>query len=105
MSDFVVVTGADELSDPGKMVVEIDDRFVILCKVAGEFYCIDDVCTHDGGTFGEGELYEHAISCPRHGAKFDIRTGQALLMPATEPTVAHKVKVVDGQVFVMLVDQ
>ena len=104
MSDFVAVVGVDELSDPGKKVVEVDERLVIVFKVDGQFYCIDDICTHDGGTFDEGQLCEHTISCPRHGAKFDIRTGKPLTMPATEATVVHNVKVVDEQVFVMLVD-
>ena len=54
-----------------------------LFHVGGEFYCIDDVCTHDGGPLSEGKLEDHAIACPRHGAKFDIRTGKALTMPAT----------------------
>jgi 3-phenylpropionate/trans-cinnamate dioxygenase ferredoxin subunit len=76
----------------------------MITLIDGEVYCIDDTCTHDGGTLGDGEVSGHCIACPRHGAKFDLRTGDALTMPATEPTVSHEVKVEDGKVFVKLND-
>src|SRR6187200_3014578 len=82
MSEFVSVAKTSDLSDPGQLLVEVEDRIVVLFKVGGEYFCIDDVCTHDGGPLSEGRLDNHAIACPRHGAKFDIRTGKALTMPA-----------------------
>ena len=100
MSDFVRVASIAELSDPGKMLVEVDDRMIALFHVAGKFYAIDDVCTHDDGPLAEGQLEGFAIACPRHGAKFDIRDGRVLSMPATQPTVAHEVKVEGDDVFV-----
>lgn len=99
---FQPVAKTTDLTDPGKMLVEVDDRLVALFHVAGQFYALDDVCTHDGGPLAEGELTGCEIACPRHGARFDIRTGAALTMPATKPTVSHEVKVEDGQVFVKL---
>ena len=93
MSDFVRVAKTTDLSDPGQMLLEVEDRIVVLFQVGGEFFCIDDVCTHDGGPLSEGTLDDHTIACPRHGAKFDIRTGKALTMPATVDTAAHEVKV------------
>ena len=103
MSEFVEVANAEDLPDPGRQLVEIDDRVVVLFHVAGNYYCIDDVCTHDGGPLAEGKLCDtYAIACPRHGAKFDIRTGKALTMPATSDTVVHDVKVEQGKVFVKL---
>ena len=104
MSDFVKVAATADLPDPGRHLVEVEDRIVALFHVGGQFYCIDDVCTHDGGPLSEGKLEDHAIACPRHGAKFDIRTGKALTMPATEDTVAHEVKVENGQVYVRIND-
>jgi metal-sulfur cluster biosynthetic enzyme/nitrite reductase/ring-hydroxylating ferredoxin subunit len=104
MSDFVKVASIADLPDPGRQLVEVEDRIVALFHVGGQFYCIDDVCTHDGGPLSEGTLAEFAIACPRHGAKFDIRTGKALTMPATEDTVAHEVKVENGQVLVRIND-
>ena len=82
------------------MILEVEDRLVVLLHIAGEFFCIDDVCTHDGGPLGEGELCGHELACPRHGAKFDVRNGEALTMPATEATVTHEVKVEGDSVLV-----
>ena len=90
---------------PGKQTLAVDDRLVVLLHVGGEFFCIDDICTHDGGPLGEGPIIDHAIACPRHGAKFDIRTGKALTMPATEDTVVHEVKVENGSVFVKITEE
>ena len=75
---------------------------LVLLLVDGTYYCIDDVCTHDGGPLGEGQLCGFSLACPRHGAKFDIRSGDALTMPATEPTVVHEVQVQNGQILVRL---
>jgi 3-phenylpropionate/trans-cinnamate dioxygenase ferredoxin subunit len=100
MTDFVPVCKISELPDPGKMVVEVEDRLVALFHVSGTFWAIDDVCTHDGGPLAEGKLEDHTIACPRHGAKFDIRTGKALTMPATRDTVAHEVKVEGDEVLI-----
>jgi metal-sulfur cluster biosynthetic enzyme/nitrite reductase/ring-hydroxylating ferredoxin subunit len=102
MPAFVRVAAVSELADPGKMLVEVDGDLVALFHVAGRFHAIDDVCTHDGGTLVDGELCDHTIACPRHGAKFDIRTGAALTMPAVRPTRSHEVKEEDGQVYVRL---
>ncbi|MGD9644830.1 MAG: non-heme iron oxygenase ferredoxin subunit [Pirellulales bacterium] len=102
MSDFQRVAAASELSDPGKLLVEVDEQLIALFHVDGKFYALDDVCTHDGGPLAEGQLCGFEIACPRHGAKFDIRDGRALTMPATQPTRSHEVKVEDGQVFVRL---
>ena len=102
MSSFVRVAKVSDLPDPGKMLVEVDDRLVALFKVDGQFFALDDVCTHDGGPLAEGKLENHTIACPRHGAKFDIRNGKALTMPATQPTVAHEVQVAGDEVLVRL---
>jgi len=102
MSEFVRVAKTSELTDPGQMLAEVDDRIVVLMKVGGEFFCLDDVCTHDGGPLSEGSLDNHTIACPRHGAKFDIRSGKVLSMPATEDTVAHEVQVRGEEVWVRL---
>jgi 3-phenylpropionate/trans-cinnamate dioxygenase ferredoxin subunit len=62
----------------------------------GEFYAIDDVCTHDGGPLDQGEIFDDQIECPRHGARFDVRTGKALTLPAIFPIKTYPVKV-EGQ--------
>ncbi|MFV1966272.1 MAG: non-heme iron oxygenase ferredoxin subunit [Pirellulaceae bacterium] len=102
MSEFARVARVSEIPAPGKRVLEVEDRIVVLLHIDGQFYCIDDVCTHDGGTLGDGELCGHALACPRHGAKFDVRNGKALTMPATEDTVVHEVKVEGDDIYVRL---
>jgi 3-phenylpropionate/trans-cinnamate dioxygenase ferredoxin subunit len=104
MADYVAVAQTNEIADPGSLLVEVDDRLVVLIHAAGHWYALDDVCTHDGGPLSDGPLdaAEGTIACPRHGAKFDIKTGAALTMPATKPTVSHEVKVEGSQVFVRL---
>lgn len=104
MAGFVRVAKVSDVSDPGRRLVEVDDRLVVLFHVGGDFFAIDDVCTHDGGPLGEGELEGYEVACPRHGARFDIRDGRALAMPATRPTAAHRVKVEGEDVFVKVND-
>jgi 3-phenylpropionate/trans-cinnamate dioxygenase ferredoxin subunit len=101
-TEFVSVCKVSDLPDPGKIVVEVEDRLVALFHVAGRFWAIDDLCTHDGGPLAEGELTGHVIACPRHGAQFDIRTGRVLSMPATKDTAAHDVKIEGDDVLVRI---
>jgi len=69
-------------------------------NVAGEYYAIEDRCSHDDGPLCEGDWDpdEGVAICPRHGANFDIRTGEALTLPAVEPVATYSVRVVDGVV-------
>ena len=69
-----------------------------------DFYAIDDICTHDGGPLAEGEFKGSEIQCPRHGARFDVRTGKPLCMPAIEPVATHRVEVRDDEIFVEILD-
>jgi 3-phenylpropionate/trans-cinnamate dioxygenase ferredoxin subunit len=104
MSDFVFVAKTTDVPDPGTLLVEVGERLVALIHAAGHFYALDDVCTHDGGPLSEGPVdpQGRTIACPRHGAKFDLKTGAALTMPATRPTVAHEVMVEGDDVLVRL---
>lgn len=102
MNDFVRVASITELPDPGKLTCEVDERLVVVIHTGGQFYCIDDVCTHDGGPLGDGKLCGFELACPRHGAKFDVRDGRAVTMPATEGTVAHEVRVSGNDILVRI---
>ena len=82
--------------------VEIDGQNVLLCNVDGEIYAIQDVCTHDGGALDQGELMGERIMCPRHGAFFDVRTGDALTLPAIFPVQTFKVRIEGEDIFVDL---
>ena len=106
MADFVAAAALSEIPDPGSLLVEVQDRLLVLIHAAGHFYALDDVCTHDGGPLSDGPIdaTEGSIACPRHGAKFDVQTGAALTMPATKPTIAHDVRIEGNQVLVRLSD-
>lgn len=93
-----------ELHDRQPKTFEVDDRYVVVVAIGSDIYCIEDMCTHDGGTLGDGEFIDNCLVCPRHGAKFDVRNGHAMCMPATENTPSHEVRVEGGRVLVRLRD-
>jgi len=93
MSDFIAVAETGDIALGRVMVVEVDGRRIALCNVDGEFFAIDDVCTHDGGSLDQGELYDNVIECPRHGARFDVKTGKVLALPAVKPVNTYAVRV------------
>jgi len=86
---------------PGRVeVVDLDGQAIALCNVDGTFYAIDDVCTHDEGPLDQGVLTGDQIECPRHGARFDVRTGRPVTLPAVIPVHTFAVEVRDGEVYV-----
>jgi 3-phenylpropionate/trans-cinnamate dioxygenase ferredoxin component len=94
------VCPADELP-PGRMkIVHAGQLAVGVYNIGGELYAIEDRCSHDDGPLCEGDwdADEGVVICPRHGANFDIRTGDALTLPAFQPVSTYRVAVVDGQV-------
>ncbi len=101
-NEFQRVATTAEIPEGGFELCEIDDRLVIVFQQNSNFYCIDDVCTHDGGTLSDGEVQGCEIICPRHGARFDIRDGRALSMPATQDTCAHQIRIEDDEIWVRL---
>lgn len=103
-SAFVKVATTSELPEGGHKLVDLDGRAIALFRVDGQYYAIDDLCTHDGGPLVEGEIRGHEVECPRHGARFDVRTGKPLCMPAVEPTPVHKVRVEGDDILVAVED-
>ena len=93
MSGFVVVAKVGEIEEGQVKVVRVGDAAVGVANVDGEFFAFADVCTHDDGPVAEGELDDHIIECPRHGAKFDIRTGAVRQLPAVVPIPVYAVKI------------
>jgi 3-phenylpropionate/trans-cinnamate dioxygenase ferredoxin subunit len=76
-----------------KVIIPRPELRIALANVDGEYYAIDDVCTHDGGPLDQGEVIGDQIECPRHGARFDVRTGKAMTLPAIFPVKTYPVKV------------
>ena len=101
MSDERVAAASDVPPNEVR-VVECGGRSLALSNIDGEVYAIDNVCTHDGGPLGEGEIDGFQIICPRHGARFDICTGAAMTMPAVRATPAHEVRVEGEDVLVKI---
>ena len=101
-ADYVVVATTDELPNGTRKLLEVDGRAIAVFNIAGTYYCIADVCSHDDGPVAEGELDGDSIECPRHGAHFDVRTGKVLSFPAIVDIPAYPVRVEDGEVLVGL---
>ena len=90
---FVTVARVGEIPEGGVKVVRMDDQAIAVFHVGGAYYALDDVCTHDGGPLAEGPIEGCVVECPRHGARFDIRTGAVLSLPATVPVPKYTVRI------------
>ncbi|MBC5824183.1 MAG: non-heme iron oxygenase ferredoxin subunit [Candidatus Eremiobacteraeota bacterium] len=100
MPPFIEVARSEDVPQGKVKVVEVDGRRIALCNYDGAVYAIDDVCTHDRGPLGQGELIGRDIECPRHGALFDVTTGQAVRLPAVRPVRTYPVRQLDGAIAV-----
>ena len=80
--EFIEIAPVAELPNGERLFVELEGRSLVIFNIAGQFFAIGDICSHDDGPVGEGDLEGYNIVCPRHGAEFDVRTGQAVQMPA-----------------------
>jgi 3-phenylpropionate/trans-cinnamate dioxygenase ferredoxin subunit len=96
--EFIPVVALDALEPGERMFFDIDNLPVVIFNVAGQLFAIADVCSHDDGPVGEGEIDDYEIICPRHGARFDLRDGKALSLPAVVDIPSYPVRVVAGQV-------
>jgi len=98
MADWIDVEAAENLIQGGVSLVDVNGIEVAIFNIAGRFYAIEDVCTHDGGTLADGEVQGFEIECPRHGARFDIRTGRVTAPPAWEDISTYPVRIRNGRV-------
>ncbi len=98
MSDWINAVAVGDLPPGEHIVVEVEDAVMVLFNLDGEFFAMEDICTHDGSEISSGCIVDGSIECPRHGARFDIRTGEVTAPPAYEPVDIFPVRVVDGVV-------
>lgn len=98
--EFVEIAPASELPNGERLFIDLGDKPIVIFNIAGQYFAIGDVCTHDDGPLGDGVIEGDHVVCPRHGAEFDIRTGQAVQMPAVVDIPAYPVQVQDGILFV-----
>jgi 3-phenylpropionate/trans-cinnamate dioxygenase ferredoxin subunit len=95
---WIDVAPADDVPRGEHRVYEVDGRFVAVYNVQDQLYAIEDLCTHDGNPLAEGPVEGLEVICPRHGARFCLRTGAALSPPAYEPVATFPVGVADGRI-------
>lgn len=100
MTKMIPVARVEDCLPGCRIHHDFEEESVIILNIDGEFFCIADLCTHDGGPLEDGDLIDHRIECPRHGAQFDIRTGKVVRLPATDPIPTYKVVVEDGVVYI-----
>ena len=90
---YVSVARVGDIPEGGVKVVRVEDQSIAIFRIDGQYYALDDVCTHDGGPLAEGVIEGEQIECPRHGARFNIKTGAVLCLPATAPVGTYAVRV------------
>jgi 3-phenylpropionate/trans-cinnamate dioxygenase ferredoxin subunit len=96
--EYYDIAPASELPNGERLFVEIEGKSLVIFNIAGQYFSIADICTHDDGPVGEGDIEEFKITCPRHGGEFDLRTGKAVQLPVVEDIPAYPVRVVDGMI-------
>ena len=93
MGDFVHVADLKNLPPGALLGVDVAGRAIVLANVDGEIYALDGICTHMEARLAEGSLYEECLMCPVHGGEFDVRTGEAVTLPAVADLMTHRVRV------------
>lgn len=96
--DYYPVCSLEELPSGERLFITFGDFPIVIFNIDGDFFAIEDICTHDDGPLGEGEIDNHEIICPRHGARFDLRTGEVLALPAVKGVHTFPIRVNQGVV-------
>ena len=94
--DFYEIMPSAELPNGKRVFLDLDDIPIVIFNIADEFYAIKDQCSHEDLELGEGDLNGYDLTCEHHGAHFDVRTGEALTLPAVDPVASYPVRVRDG---------
>ena len=96
--EYIEIAPVSELPNGERLFIEVEGKALVIFNVAEQYFAIGDVCSHDDGPLGDGDLEGFNIVCPRHGGEFDVQTGKAVQMPAVVDIPAYPVKVVDGMI-------
>jgi 3-phenylpropionate/trans-cinnamate dioxygenase ferredoxin subunit len=96
--EFVSIGKIEDLKPGERMFVEIDELPIVVFNIADQFFAIADICSHDDGPVGDGDLEGFEITCPRHGARFDVRDGKAKSLPAIVDIPAYPTRIINGQI-------
>lgn len=98
LCDYYEIGDSSEILDGERLILEIDQQPIVVFRIFGELFAIGDVCSHDNGPLGDGEVEGYLVICPRHGARFDIRTGEVKSLPAIVDIPAYPVREVSGKI-------
>jgi 3-phenylpropionate/trans-cinnamate dioxygenase ferredoxin component len=96
-ASWIDVGDADAVSEARPLGVDVDGVAVVVVRCGPELYAVEDRCTHDGESLGEAQVEDCQIICPRHGAHFCLRSGEALTPPAYEPLRTYRVREQNGR--------
>lgn len=99
-NEYVEIAPASELPSGERLFLEVGGKAIVIFNIADQLFAIGDICTHDDGPLGDGDLEGYNIVCPRHGGEFDVRTGKVVQMPAVVDIPAYPVKITEGMIHV-----
>lgn len=102
MADFIKVAALDDVDEGEMYPIEVDGEPVCLTRIDGTIYAFTDNCTHISGPLNEGDLDGCVVTCPWHGAQFDVRNGKVVRGPARQDLYTYPVKVEDNTIFISL---
>jgi nitrite reductase/ring-hydroxylating ferredoxin subunit len=102
MADYVKVATTNEIEPGQARMVDVEGKRIALFNVDGEFFALDNTCTHRGGPLAEGKVSGHEVTCPWHGSTFDIRTGEVVRPPAQRAVARYGIRVTGTDVEVQL---
>lgn len=96
--EFIQIAPAEQLPPGERLFIEVEGKSIVIFNMAGEIFAIGDICSHDNGPVGDGEIEGDEIICPRHGGRFDVRTGKATSLPAVVDIPSYPVRLTDGMI-------
>jgi 3-phenylpropionate/trans-cinnamate dioxygenase ferredoxin subunit len=101
MTEYISISRLEDLPPGSSKLVEYGIYRIAVFNLDGDIYALEDMCTHDGGPLATGRIVEGCqVECPRHGARFDIKTGNAMCMPAFMPTPTYEIKIEGDEILI-----
>jgi 3-phenylpropionate/trans-cinnamate dioxygenase ferredoxin subunit len=93
MAEFVKAASTNEIAPGQARLVNVRGKEIALFNIEGNFFALENACTHEEGPLAEGDIEGHEVTCPWHGARFDIRTGEVLCAPAYDDVAHYNVRI------------
>jgi len=100
MAEFVKVCNVNDIKEGETQTFDVGKKKILIAKDKGELYALSPYCTHDGEEIGNEKIHEHQVECPRHGARFNIKTGEVTQMPAVFGLSKYDIMLKDDSVFI-----